>query len=104
MYVTDVAYTITKAIDESFAKNTCDVMNVLTGRSVSIDWLADAVIELSGHDVEKQYKPLLLGDPVQSRGSITKLESMLGERLKEFVTLKRGLSETAKFIQNSIND
>ena len=104
VYVTDVVLSISKAILNAFEnKGTYDVVNVLTGRSVSIDYLADTIIKLSGRTVKKSYKPLPVGDPVESRGSVTKLDLMLDGKLNEFVTLENGLINTAKYINNLAN-
>ena len=58
VYVTDVAFAITEAINLALSEKVCEFVNVLTGRSVSIDWLADTLIETTKSSSKKIYKEM----------------------------------------------
>ena len=71
-----------------------DAVNVLTGTSVSIDCLADNIIEIVNSSSDKTYKALPVGDPMESNGTIVKLPRLLNMSPSEFVTLDKGLQMT----------
>ena len=85
------------------AKNTvlCEQVNVLTGRSISIDELANILMEEMAVNSEKEYNVLPEGDPKGSRGTIEKIQSLLKIDLNNMISIKNGLSKTVKFIAGS---
>ena len=82
-------------------KNICDRVNVLTGKSISIDKLADSLIDITGFNMEKIYQDMSKGDPIESNGTTKKMVDLLGINLNEQITLDIGLKNTINFIKNS---
>ena len=68
VYIEDVVKLIEKSLEISLRTNVCEVLNVLTGTSVTIDNLANEMIRLIGNKVEKNYRGLQKGDPLHSKG------------------------------------
>ena len=98
VYVKDVVDTIYRAIVISSNNVICKVSNVLTGRSVTIDYLADQMMDIVDVEVEKKYKDLPLGDPQQSDGTTANMVKVFSVKLEEFVKLEEGLVDTIQYI------
>jgi UDP-glucose 4-epimerase len=98
IYVDDVVKSIYQSLNLTIENKMCEQVNVLTGASISIDKLADMLIEEIEVEVEKKYKELPLGDPEQSNGTTNKMISMFGS--SDTTLLRIGLKETIKFIRN----
>jgi len=98
IYVKDAVETIYKSI--VLAQNTvvCEQINVLTGKSVSIDELATMLMKKIAVNVEKEYSILPAGDPEGPEGTTEKMENLLNIDLKDMISIDNGLSETVKFI------
>jgi UDP-glucose 4-epimerase len=75
------------------------VSNLLTGKSTSIDGLADQLMKLAGHDVKKIYQPLPKGDPEKSLGSMKLMQELLN--IQEFVELGAGLNAVLAWMKMS---
>lgn len=99
VYVNDVVNVIYRAIKVTSEKTICEVSNVLTGESVTINYLADQMMNIVGGKVEKKYQDLPTGDPEQSDGTTQKMVSLFDVELENFTQLKSGLAETIKFIR-----
>jgi len=69
------------------------ILNVATGRSVTVNELADAVGEVVGRPVEKDYRDARAGDVSHSWADVRAAEALLGWRPR--VTLEEGLRLTA---------
>jgi nucleoside-diphosphate-sugar epimerase len=69
------------------------ILNVATGRSVTVNELADAVGEVLGRPVEKDYRDARAGDVSHSWADVRAAEALLGWRPR--VTLEEGLRLTA---------
>ena len=63
VYVKDVVECIYHAIALSSQQKICEVINILTGNSVTIDYLAGQISEVLDVQAEKNYKNLPPGDP-----------------------------------------
>ncbi len=100
VYVKDVVDTIYRAIVLSSNDIVCEVSNVLTGRSVTIDYLADQMMDVVDVEVEKKYKDLPLGDPQQSDGTTANMVKIFSIKLEQFVKLKKGLVDTVQYIMS----
>ena len=98
IYVNDVVEAIYKSV--VLAKNTvvCEQINILTGKSVSIDELATMLMKKIAVNVEKEYSILPAGDPEGSEGTTEKMENLLNIDLNDMISIDIGLSETVKFI------
>lgn len=100
IYVDDVVDVISKAIDLAINNNVCEISNVLTGKAVTIDYIADIVIDLIGIRVNKIYQKLELGDPEKSDGTISNMEELFSTNIELFTTLQKGLRNTIHHIEN----
>ena len=101
IYVGDVVDIIFESILLAAKKQLCEHTNVLTGKSVSIDNLADILIKQIDTGVSKKYKTLPIGDPKKSSGTSKKMINLFNINLSKMVSLELGLSKTVDFIQNS---
>jgi len=101
IYVHDVIEIIYKAIAVAKQNVVCEQVNVLTGDSVSVDFLLDTLVEKIDCDVEKIYQDLPNGDPEKSNGSTDKIKTILNIDLDMLVRLDEGLESTIDFIKNS---
>jgi UDP-glucose 4-epimerase len=100
IYVKDVVDTIYRSIVAASKSQICEYTNVLTGTTVSIDYLATLLMDEIGIDVDKNYQVLLAGDPEKSNGTTEKMIELLKVDPQEMVPLDQGLSETVDFIRN----
>lgn len=100
IYVEDVVNVIYKSV--SLLKNSivCEQFNVLTGKSISIDKLAELLMNQINPSCEKEYKSLSKGDPIGSLGTTKKIENLLKINLDSFLTIEKGLTRTVNFISS----
>ena len=77
----------------------CEQVNVLTGKTISVDNLANMLIKEVGVKADKEYHNLSEGDPQKSEGTIRKMNELLGLTIIDMVPIKVGLSKTI----NSMN-
>jgi UDP-glucose 4-epimerase len=70
------------------------VLNVATGRGLSVNELADAIGETLGLPVEKEYLPLRAGDVRDSWADVEEARRLLG--YEPMVTLEEGLQLAAE--------
>lgn len=99
VYVKDIVNAIDKAIDKTNQDIICEQVNVLTGQSISIDYVADMLINFLGVEVNKIYKELPIGDPRQSIGTTKKIQQVLGIDLGKMTSIKSGLQSTIEFLK-----
>jgi len=92
IHVSDIVQALIQAFVFLQKNSGAFVSNVLTGRSVSINKLADLCQKKAGYKVQKQYFPLSVGDPKQSQGSLRTMLSTLKMRPK--IRLEDGLRDT----------
>jgi UDP-glucose 4-epimerase len=104
IYVTDVADVISRAVEISSERKISDSINVLTGLSVSIDCLASKLINIINSSSAKIYSDLIVGDPKESNGTITKLLRLLGMESLDFINLDKGLVMTVNDMKSGIKD
>ena len=100
VFVKDVVNTIYQAITLASNKTVCEVSNVLTGRSVTINFLADKMMDIIDVEVDKKYNNLSLGDPEKSEGAVVKMVKLFSNEIDQFTTLEKGLEETIQYIRN----
>tara|TARA_Y100001934_G_C12276985_1_gene737876 strand:+ start:20 stop:958 length:939 start_codon:yes stop_codon:yes gene_type:complete len=103
VYVYDAANVIVLSLEKVLKEKVNDVINVLTGRSVSINWLADHLIDNHGRSLRKIFKPLPLGDPEKSTGNRRKLLGVLKKDYK-FTDVEEGLIKTKEYIIDEIKE
>ena len=100
IYVTDVADVISRSVLVTSTKKVSDAVNVLTGKSVSIDSLADNLIEITGSNSKKIYQELPVADPMESNGTVVKLPRVLNMMPSDFISLQKGLELTVNDMKN----
>lgn len=100
VYVKDVINTIHRAIILASKSVVCEVSNVLTGKSVTIDHLADQMMDIVGIDVNKTYQDLSMADPEQSDGTVEKMARLFSIETSRFSELRVGLQETIQYIKS----
>ena len=80
-----------------------EVLNVGTGKSVTIDNLLTKIIHQMGVKTKITRKKLPEGDPEKSGGNYTKLEELLKINLKSFTSLRDGLTDTINYFTKQIH-
>lgn len=103
IYVQDIITAIDKAISITKDQIICEQVNILTGKSVTINYIADFLIQATGSKSPKIFKELPEGDPKQSKGTIKKMEQLLGINSNDMVKLESGLNETIDFFKKQQN-
>jgi UDP-glucose 4-epimerase len=99
VYVKDIVSTIHSAIILASNSLICEVSNVLTGKSVTINHLADQMMDIFGAEVGKEYQDLKMGDPDKSNGTVKKMNRLFLIESGGFSKLQEGLQETIQFIK-----
>jgi len=99
VYVKDVAHVIHLSIELTAKGNVSEVVNVLTGKSISIDVLAEKMIQITATHSQKKYKELMPGDPERSEGTTDKMMRLFRINPQDFTTLDEGLIHTVDFIK-----
>jgi len=100
VYVSDVIGMIYKALNLVSNKPICKISNVLTGRSVTIDYLADEIISIVGASVSKNYSEMPTGDPLKSDGNTDNMVDLFKINIKSLIDLNDGLTKTIESIKN----
>ena len=73
---------------------------MLTGRSVTIDYLADEIISIVGASVSKNYSEMPTGDPLKSDGNTDNMVDLFKINIKSLIDLNDGLTKTIESIKN----
>ncbi len=97
VYIDDVIKAIFKSLENASNEYMCEKINVLSGTSISINTLADTVIEILNSKSVKLYKSLRPGDVEHSSGSVKKMVRLLGTELDDMIQLREGLNRTINF-------
>ena len=97
IYVKDVVNIIYSAIILASKNSICEISNVLTGESITIDELAEKMMKIIDVNVEVNYQSLPVGDPAQSNGSSKKMTKLFTVELDKFTKLDKGLVNTVQF-------
>jgi UDP-glucose 4-epimerase len=100
IYVQDIVKAIDKAVATANKGVICEQINILTGRSISVDSIADMLINAAGAKVQKIYRELPAGDPERSKGTNEKIQQLLDIDLNEMVPIDVGLLSTINFLKN----
>ena len=100
IYVKDVVNFVYKAIILASKSSICEVCNVLTGESITIDKLAEKMMKIIDINVELKYKNLPAGDPAQSNGSSKKMTRLFRVELDNLTKIDKGLVNTVQFLKS----
>lgn len=94
IYVSDIAYSIYQALITCKEKKINSTINVLTGKSISINELADILIKNLSPVSKKEFHEYIEGDPLKSEGNLKKLTDDLEIDTSKFIQLEEGLKNT----------
>jgi nucleoside-diphosphate-sugar epimerase len=100
IYVEDAVKAIDKSVLTVNKEVLCEQVNILTGQSISVDRVADILIDAVGAQVEKIYQALPTGDPERSKGATEKMQRLLGTKLEDMVPINAGLLSTVDFLRS----
>ena len=100
IYVKDVVGVIYRAINLASNNSICEVCNVLTGESITIDELAKMMMKIIGINIDVNYQSLNAGDPKQSDGAVKKMLKLFSVDLSKFTKLDDGIMDTIRYISN----
>jgi UDP-glucose 4-epimerase len=98
IYVEDVVKAIYQSVVLLKTNIVCEHINILTGKSISIDELATILISKISSSFKKEYSTLQSGDPEGSPGTTKKMEDLLKVNLNKMESIDNGLSKTFNFI------
>ena len=98
IFVKDVTNVIYRAITLASKNSICETINVLTGNSITIDELAERMMNIIDVKVKINYKRLAAGDPEQSNGSNQKMAKLFKIEPNNFMNLDDGLLSTLKYL------
>lgn len=91
IHVSDIVQALIRAYLFLQKKSGAFVSNVLTGRPLSINQLADLCEKQAGYKVRREYFPMTAGDPKQSKGNLSTMLSAL--KMRPEVRLEDGLQD-----------
>jgi UDP-glucose 4-epimerase len=98
IYVKDVINIIYHAITLASKSSICETSNVLTGKSVTIDELAEKMMKIIDVRVKVNYQSLAVNDPERSNGSSKRMVRIFRVSPNNFTKLDNGLMSTIKYI------
>ena len=99
IYVDDIVNLLSISLSKVKEKIICEQVNALTGKSSSINEIANLLIDATGVETVKTYKDQLAGDPKQSNGTTQNMENFFSIDLRDMTNIKKGLNATVKFIK-----
>ncbi len=97
IFVKDITEIMIKSMGLLSNKKSCEVLNVGSGISVSINSLLDKIANILEVEPKIVLKELPFGDPEKSFGNYEKLMEIIGYDINQFIELKDGLLETINF-------
>jgi UDP-glucose 4-epimerase len=100
IYVADVVNCIINAYKYILEKKYCDVINVLTGVSITIKDLLNLLVTRLDARPIIHYNDLPKGDAVESGGSIKKLREVLHISVENFIELRIGLEKMIDYFES----
>ena len=100
IFVDDIVEVMDRSMKHLLKKESCDVFNVGTGVSVTIDQLLETLAEILKVEPKIKIKELPESDPIQSSGVYKHLERTLNIDIDHFVKLEDGLKNTIDYIKN----
>jgi UDP-glucose 4-epimerase len=103
IFVEDIIKVLIKSMDILHHEEKCEVINVGTGNSITIDKLLSELIKITRANPEIIRVKLPSGDPERSEGTYHKLKDILGISKSEFKTIELGLEETVNYYLKIMN-
>ena len=103
IFVKDIVATMVQSMEYLFNKKSFEVLNVGSGKSITIDYLLAMLANIIKVQPEIILKELPPGDPEQSRGIYKKLKDILNINTNQFVKIEDGLKSTIEFVESNKN-
>jgi UDP-glucose 4-epimerase len=104
IYVYDIANCLIKAMNIANSASLCEVINMGTGKSITIDELFETLVRLFNYRPEVIYQPLPIGDPERSSGSYNKFKRLLNVELDNFCGFESGLKNIIDYLNLNVNE
>jgi UDP-glucose 4-epimerase len=101
VFVKDVVLAIYKSIQITKSKKVNDKINILSGKTTSIDKLSDIIYKKLDRQAKKKFKPMIKGDPMKSDGTTKKMKKILNLKPSSMVSIEEGLSRTIDHIKKT---
>ena len=98
IYVDDIVSTMKNCMDVLLHEPNMEVFNVGTGRSVTVDFLLDALSKILKVTPDVVLKELPEGDPENSSGTFEKLNNFLDLTNPRHINLEEGLRKTVDYL------
>ena len=99
IFVDDIVNVMIQSMEYLFKRRSCEIMNVGTGISITIDNLLGIITNIMNVKPEVFLKELPPGDPEKSGGTHEKLTKILNIDISRFITLEDGLQATIDYIK-----
>lgn len=100
IFVEDVVSVICKSVTIANNQAICEQINTLTGKSISVDNVADLLIKAVDIKVKKIFEDLPAGDPKRSNGTSSKIQTILKINLTEMTSIDKGLLITVNSLRS----
>ena len=97
VFVKDIVAVLVNGMNILHKKSMAAVVNVGTGKTITIDDLLDAIINSIEKRPKIEYNQLPDGDPEKSSGTYEKMVTLFKISLNEFTKLEDGLKETIDY-------
>jgi len=101
IYVSDIAEIMINSMKYLYNDKTCDVLNVGTGKSISINNLLSLIADITQITPKIILKELPQGDPKRSDGLYIKLNEMLKINTNKLISIEQGLINTVEYLKSS---
>ena len=98
IFIKDIIEVMLRSMESLINKRSCDILNVGTGESITIDYLLNTLADIMRIKPKVVLKELLPGDPEQSGGSYESLIDILKIDINHFTKIEEGLKSTIEFI------
>jgi UDP-glucose 4-epimerase len=101
IYVNDIANILINSMKYLHNHKTCNVLNVGTGKSISINNLLSLLADITQVTPKMIIKKLPKGDPERSDGLYTKLNKILKINTDKLISIEQGLINTVEYLKNT---
>ena len=101
VYVGDVVNCLYKAMERLDQSNLSETVNILTGKSVTINNLVEILSTNLSIKPDIKYEPLPAGDPEKSDGTSEKMIELLEVNIENFTVIDEGLKKTISYIKKA---
>ncbi len=103
IYVDDIVNVLSKAMVYLRNNNACEVLNVGTGISTTIDKILSTLSKILNIEPKINLEKLPIGDPVKSSGTFYKLQQTFGIDINKFTSVHIGLEKTMEYFRKELN-